>query len=112
MPAGRSLVHLDGDGNSCRRHECNFGNLIADAIVKMSQQTPDNTRWATVVLGIMNGGGIRASIDKNISRKFSTRNLTKVFYLMKAHGNCVHETVYTLFLYLRSRQICFVRFLC
>ena len=78
----------------------------------MSQQTPDNTRWATVALGIMNGGGIRASIDKNISRKFSIRNLTKVFSLMKAHGNCVHETVYRVFLYLRSRQICFVRFLC
>lgn len=77
-PVGRTLVKLEGERRICRTQECNFGNLIADAIVKMTQQHPDETKWATVSLGMWNGGGIRSSIDKNMTETISAEELLKV----------------------------------
>lgn len=31
---GETLVTLDGDRTSCRRHECSMGNFVTDAILK------------------------------------------------------------------------------
>ena len=44
--------------------DCNLGNLVTDALVKMSQKTADPDKWANVAIGIWNGGGLRSSISK------------------------------------------------
>ena len=54
MPVGEAAVALEGDRNVCRIEECNLGNLIADA---MREDTGAQ-------IALMNGGGIRASIDQ------------------------------------------------
>ncbi len=51
---GETSVALDGSRESCRFMECNMGNLITDAVRAKTK--------AQVML--MNGGGIRTSIDK------------------------------------------------
>ena len=54
QPVGETTVALDNEGSLCRFEECAIGNLIADAI-----------RLETgAQIAVMNGGGIRASIDE------------------------------------------------
>jgi len=48
---------IDGDRKSCRAQECQMGNLVADALV-------DRTKGQGVTMAIVNGGGLRASIDE------------------------------------------------
>lgn len=57
---GSSRVYLNGDWD-CRLTECNFGNLIADALV-LYAQTESTETWTNAPIGIINGGGIRNSI--------------------------------------------------
>lgn len=52
---GKSSGTLEG-GDACRTAECSFGNLIADAMV-------DRVADQGVTIGLMNGGGIRTSIE-------------------------------------------------
>jgi 5'-nucleotidase len=52
---GVAAVPLDGSSDNCRFRECNFGNLIADAMLRAA--APRGARVA-----IQNGGGIRTSI--------------------------------------------------
>ncbi len=48
---------IDGNRSSCRAHECEMGNLVADAMLqRVSGQGID--------IAIQNGGGLRASIDQ------------------------------------------------
>lgn len=61
---GKSYVHLEGGKPDCRVIDCNLGNLITDAIVRMNQKTPDDGQWATVAIGVWNGGALRSSISK------------------------------------------------
>lgn len=57
---GSSRVYLNGDWD-CRLTECNFGNLIADALV-LYAQTESTETWTNAPIGIVNGGAIRNSI--------------------------------------------------
>ncbi|CAH1241753.1 NT5E [Branchiostoma lanceolatum] len=59
---GRTHVFLDGRRETCRRGECNMGNLITDAMVRQNLKTPDEAKWADVSMGIWNSGNIRAPI--------------------------------------------------
>ncbi|HML23806.1 MAG TPA: 5'-nucleotidase C-terminal domain-containing protein [Aggregatilinea sp.] len=54
QPVGETAVALDNEGSLCRFEECAIGNMIADAI---RQETGAQ-------IAVMNGGGIRASIDE------------------------------------------------
>jgi 5'-nucleotidase len=56
-PVGTAGVALDGSNASCRFGECNFGNLIADAMLGAAR-----AQGATIA--IQNGGGIRTSIPE------------------------------------------------
>ena len=47
---------IDGDRSNCRARECQMGNLVADALVAQ-------TAGQGVTIAIVNGGGLRASID-------------------------------------------------
>ncbi|XP_056630200.1 protein 5NUC-like isoform X1 [Diorhabda sublineata] len=67
---GTSNVLLDGNDIKCRRQECNFGNLIADAFV-MYKATMSPVSWSDTPIGFMNGGGIRTSITPDDSKSIS-----------------------------------------
>ncbi|XP_075718221.1 5'-nucleotidase [Rhinoderma darwinii] len=64
---GKTLVFLNGSSLECRFRECNLGNLICDAMIYNNIRNPDEVRWNHVSLCIMNGGGIRGSIDEKSS---------------------------------------------
>ena len=78
-PIGKTLVLLEGDRSICRLKECNLGNFLVDAIVKQQGQTPSEDQWATIVLGLWNGGGIRSG---NIDKKFYGNKLIKKLFLI------------------------------
>lgn len=90
---GKTLVFLDGTNEMCRFAECNLGNLICDAMVTATFRIPTRTgkwapslsgltlsliqvnnyirqstkktfQWNLVSAAIINGGGIRSSIDE------------------------------------------------
>ncbi|KAH8297419.1 hypothetical protein KR044_011480 [Drosophila immigrans] len=62
---GTSKVFLNG--SSCRNVECNFGNLISDAMV-YGRVTEDQggLYWTDAAIALWNGGGIRASVDPGL----------------------------------------------
>ncbi|CRK95992.1 CLUMA_CG009432, isoform B, partial [Clunio marinus] len=58
---GITKVLLDG---SCRRNECNLGNFLADAMVDWyAFKYESNEFWTDASIALLQGGGIRASID-------------------------------------------------
>lgn len=59
---GSTRVHLDGN---CRRRECNLGNFIADSMVDWNVKRYSGTGWTDAAIGIIQGGGVRASIERN-----------------------------------------------
>lgn len=61
---GKTLVFLNGSSLECRFRECNLGNLLCDAMIYNNIRNPDEVRWNHVSICIMNGGGVRASIDE------------------------------------------------
>lgn len=71
---GSLQVTLDGSQYNCRREECNFGNLIADAMV-MYKATVSAPTWTDTPIGLMNGGGIRATIMPGINNKVTRGEL-------------------------------------
>ncbi|XP_068087209.1 5'-nucleotidase [Hyperolius riggenbachi] len=64
---GKTIVYLNGSSLECRFRECNMGNLICDAMISNNIRHPDEVNWNHVSLCIMNGGGVRASIDERSS---------------------------------------------
>lgn len=61
---GQTKVILQGD--NCRKEECNFGNLLTDAMVHMRAglySVGDDNRWTDAAIAFLQGGGIRSSID-------------------------------------------------
>lgn len=62
---GKTRVLLDGDSKSCRREECNLGNLITDAMIDYYAQdfiSPDG--WTDTAIAVQNSGSIRTSITR------------------------------------------------
>ncbi|MCM3567379.1 5'-nucleotidase C-terminal domain-containing protein [Neobacillus mesonae] len=57
---GHTNVFLDGERTNVRTKETNLGNLIADAMAQRANEILQNG----TTIGMQNGGGIRASIDK------------------------------------------------
>ncbi|KAM6906192.1 5'-nucleotidase [Lycodopsis pacificus] len=61
---GNTLVFLNGSAEECRFRECNLGNLICDAMIDSSIGDSDGLHWNHVSACILNGGGVRTSIDE------------------------------------------------
>lgn len=61
---GETLVFLNGSAEECRFRECNLGNLICDAMVDNNVGYSEGEQWNHVSACILNGGGIRTSIDE------------------------------------------------
>lgn len=57
---GDTSVVLDGD--SCRTEECNFGNLIADAIMYYYAVRFEGDSWTDAAIAVIQGGAIASSI--------------------------------------------------
>ncbi|XP_074541285.1 5'-nucleotidase [Halichoeres trimaculatus] len=61
---GKTLVFLNGTMEECRFRECNLGNLICDAMLDNNIRFSDGVEWNHVSASILNGGGVRTSIDE------------------------------------------------
>lgn len=61
---GETLVFLNGTNEECRFRECNLGNLITDAMVESTMGFSESGQWNHVSAALMNGGGVRSSIDE------------------------------------------------
>ncbi|XP_046575024.1 snake venom 5'-nucleotidase-like [Haliotis rubra] len=92
----RSQVLLEGDRTFCRVEECNLGNLIADGMVHQNLKHSDSMEWNHVAIAFMNGGGIRASIQRgdvtigDILTVLPFRNTVDIVELLGRH---VRETL-------------------
>lgn len=71
MVVGRTKVVLDNA--DCRKQECNFGNMIADAFIAYKSYYYGGNYWTDTPISIQNGGGIRNSIDA----RHSSGNITR-----------------------------------
>uniref|UniRef100_A0A1Y1LV69 5'-nucleotidase n=1 Tax=Photinus pyralis TaxID=7054 RepID=A0A1Y1LV69_PHOPY len=60
---GRAKVFLDGTPESCRRKECNLGNLVTDAFVAYHVEHYAGRYWTDAPIGIYNAGAIRNNIE-------------------------------------------------
>lgn len=56
---GKTTGMIDGSKDSCREHECAYGILLTDELLRYGKTVNSETRIA-----LYNGGGIRASIPK------------------------------------------------
>ncbi|KAL3272474.1 hypothetical protein HHI36_013954 [Cryptolaemus montrouzieri] len=69
---GTSSVYLDGN---CRLIECNFGNMITDAMIYYSafNSKNDSGSWANAPIAIFNAGNVRNSINVTYTRGHITK---------------------------------------
>lgn len=70
---GYSKVKLDGD--SCRKAECNAGNMITDAHIYTRLNQYNGTYWTDASIALLQGGGIRATIPSRNISKFDLKTI-------------------------------------
>ncbi|XP_051165507.1 apyrase-like isoform X2 [Leptopilina boulardi] len=62
---GETKVYLQGL-QTCRRGECNLGNLITDAMIDYYvKENVNNTYWTNAAIAVINAGAIRSDISNN-----------------------------------------------
>ncbi|XP_045916256.1 5'-nucleotidase [Micropterus dolomieu] len=61
---GKTLVFLNGTTQECRFRECNLGSLICDAMIDHNIKFSADGQWNHISACILNGGGVRTSIDE------------------------------------------------
>ncbi|XP_030554704.1 protein 5NUC-like [Drosophila novamexicana] len=75
---GYTKVTLEG-GNVCRLRECNLGNLIADSMVHTRVlENKGGDYWTDAPIALVQGGGIRSSIDKNANGSITGSDILTV----------------------------------
>ena len=92
---GSTLVKLQGGHRGdviCRRTECTLGNLITDAMIWRYTNTSVGKKWNNISMAVINGGAIRASIDKGNSTRLEN------IFLLISKEICSNLTVCNLFL--------------
>ncbi|KAG7209790.1 hypothetical protein KM043_011408 [Ampulex compressa] len=76
---GKTHVLLDGDSKTCRRDECNLGNLITDAMIDYNAGTVFvQDGWTDAAIAIQNGGSIRTSITRNNNDRITLADVLAV----------------------------------
>ncbi|XP_031632063.1 protein 5NUC-like [Contarinia nasturtii] len=65
---GNTKVHLNGD--SCRKTECNFGNMVADALIHARVKQHEGEYWTDAAVCFIHSGAIRTSIKRGKITKF------------------------------------------
>ncbi|KAF7997636.1 hypothetical protein HCN44_006207 [Aphidius gifuensis] len=77
---GSSLVLLDGKLKNCQLKECNFGNLITDAMIDYANRQDNLTgKWKYPLVAFVGAGYIRDSIDQLPSHKITMGEVLTVF---------------------------------
>ncbi|XP_012139780.2 apyrase isoform X1 [Megachile rotundata] len=89
-----SRVFLD---NRCRTNECNFGNLITDAMVDSYVEQAENPNvWTYAAVACTNPGGIRTSID-SMGRNITLGDLItaipfeNTWDILELKGSCIMQ---------------------
>nr|ACE75396.1 5' nucleotidase, putative [Glyptapanteles indiensis] len=73
---GFTKVYLDGDKKRCRTRECNFGNLITEAMVDYNaKQYFDGFGWTDASIAVINSGVIRNSINKALNSPVTMKDV-------------------------------------
>ncbi|XP_057320783.1 protein 5NUC-like [Microplitis mediator] len=97
-PLGFTKVFLDGDKKRCRSRECNFGNLITEAMVDYNaKQYLTGFGWTDASIAIVNSGIIRKSINKALDTPITMKDVLESlpFYnaivKVKMTGNDIFE---------------------
>ncbi|XP_053599192.1 protein 5NUC-like [Microplitis demolitor] len=97
-PLGFTKVSLDGDKKRCRSRECNFGNLITEAMVDYNaKQYLTGFGWTDASIAIINSGIIRKSINKALDTPVTMKDVLESlpFYnaivKVKMTGNVIFE---------------------
>ncbi|KAL2740481.1 protein 5NUC-like [Vespula squamosa] len=76
---GKTRVLLNGDSKTCRREECNLGNLITDAIIDYNaQEYFIKGKWTDAAIAVQNSGSIRASITRALNDKITMGDILGV----------------------------------
>lgn len=98
---GQTRVSLDG--NSCRRKECNLGNLITESMVfhrmKMLEEQNNTSYWTDCSIALLQGGGIRASIEKSTDGNVTMKDVLTVlpfeekFLLIEVTGKTIRRAM-------------------
>ncbi|CAH1788031.1 unnamed protein product [Owenia fusiformis] len=74
---GTTRVMLDSQ--PCKKEECNFGNLITDAMVhKMLEYATESNGWTDAAIAIMNAGSIRIPISNTGGGEVSIEDIQRV----------------------------------
>ncbi|XP_014218129.1 protein 5NUC [Copidosoma floridanum] len=69
---GKTKVLINGNEKSCRLYECNFGNLVTDAMIYWNTKLYDGEiGWTDAPIAIYQAGGIRTSIVATNENKVS-----------------------------------------
>ncbi|XP_022226966.2 protein 5NUC [Drosophila obscura] len=75
---GYTKVYLEG-GGVCRMRECNLGNLITDAMIfARVLEDQGGEYWTDAPIALMQGGGIRAPIEKDADGNITGSDLLAV----------------------------------
>ncbi|XP_017125485.1 protein 5NUC [Drosophila elegans] len=76
---GHTKVYLEGRKEFCRAKECNLGNLVADAMVfSRVMENQGGDFWTDAAISIMQGGGIRSSIEKRSDGSITDSDILSV----------------------------------
>lgn len=84
-PIANTSVFLDGSDGTCRLTECNLGNFISDALVNYYLMKPKvlhkgcDDCWADAPIAVVQGGGIRSSIEEKNAHQVTLEDLITVF---------------------------------
>ncbi|XP_017759918.1 PREDICTED: apyrase [Eufriesea mexicana] len=88
----RSRVYLD---DRCHQKECNLGNLITDAMVDAYvEKAEDKTAWTYAAVGVLNPGGVRASIDSmtediTLADLMMAQPFENTWDVLELNGSCI-----------------------
>ncbi|CAB0040153.1 unnamed protein product [Trichogramma brassicae] len=76
---GKTKVLLQGGEKTCRLWECNFGNMLTDAMIRYNAMNYQGDGWTDAPIAIHQSGGIRASIEKTNKGKVIMEDLITAF---------------------------------
>lgn len=92
---GASKVFLEG--KNCRIEECNLGNMITDAMIYTNLlRYTGISGWTDVGVGLMQGGGIRASIPSGNITEFDITTVSpfnNTLYVVNVTGKSIYDAL-------------------
>ncbi|XP_017155292.1 protein 5NUC-like [Drosophila miranda] len=97
---GHSKVHLEGSKQVCRDRECNMGNMLTDAMVfSRVREEQGGDYWTDAAIAVINGGGIRSSIEKKFDGSITDSDILAVLpwkndlYISRLSGKTIRNAL-------------------